>query len=196
VEEGCRAFLETVDGIYGVYLDATTGFNFLYQRMVEAQGDLARRDGISPEEAESRPMAYDDVEADNRKGLDAPMLHKTTLGELKLRNEEGNNNWIFLANVCLVSIYQYWQDHFREEIATALDHAKKEDLQVPIMGDIRHYRTSIIHHGGIALPEMQRCHVLPWFRPGERIELTGDQMRMTVSRIRREISEIAEQSNR
>jgi len=55
VEEGCPAFLETVDGIYGVYLDATTGFDFLYQRMVEAQGDLARRDGISPEEAESRP---------------------------------------------------------------------------------------------------------------------------------------------
>ena len=48
------------------------------------------------------------------------MLHETTIGEYKRRNEDGGQNWVFLANVCLVGIYQYWEDHFRKEIASAL----------------------------------------------------------------------------
>jgi hypothetical protein len=190
--EICDSFLNTVDNIYGVYLDATHGFGLVRQRVVDAQTNIASQHSVSMAHLDSITMTYGKGEDPDSPG--AVELHTITQGEVKARNERGGTNWIFLANVCLVSIYQYWEDHFREALATALGKSKYE-LLVPLMGDLRLYRMSIIHHRGIALREVERCEVLQWFRPGERIELTPDHMETIVLEINRAVRQIAEQAD-
>lgn len=37
------------------------------------------------------------------------------------------------------------------------------------MGDIRLLRNSIIHHGGIALKNVENCELLKWYKEGDEI---------------------------
>ena len=56
---------------------------------------------------------------------------------------------MFIANMCLVSLYQYWEDEFRGKIEQVLglgENVAKAD----IMGDINWLRQSIIHNKAIA----------------------------------------------
>lgn len=46
---------------------------------------------------------------------------------------------------------------------------EKNDLQVPLFGELRRYRQAIIHNRGIATAEVEECVVLKGPRPGERL---------------------------
>ena len=65
--------------------------------------------------------------------------------------------------------------HFRNKIAIGLG-LKPNDLQDHIMGDLRNFRNSIIHHAGVALPNIVKCEKLIWFSPGEENFLDNDKM--------------------
>ena len=78
--------------------------------------------------------------------------------------------------MCLVDLYTYWEDHYRAQVAAALS-MEKEAIRVPVFGDVRHIRQSIVHHRGIALPEVEKCQVLKWFQEGDRIAVSTSQFR-------------------
>ena len=65
--------------------------------------------------------------------------------------------------------------HFRNKIAIELG-LKPNDLQDPIMSDLRIFRNSIIHHAGVTLSNIVKCEKLIWFSPGEEIFLDNDKM--------------------
>jgi hypothetical protein len=83
---------------------------------------------------------------------------------------------VFLANMCIVNLFQLWEDHYRGRLASALD-VQKNDLKVAVFGDLRVLRNAIIHSLGIATPQVAKCEVLRWFKPGDPIEPTKEQMR-------------------
>jgi hypothetical protein len=185
------AFLNTVRVVYGVYLDATRGFHLVHKQQLDMRDWLIRTQEYDDESADAIIFTYGHGDLEDP---DAIPLHSVSHGELTARNERGGENWIFLANVCLVSIYQYWEDRYRGEIAAALD-KPKGDLRVPIMGDLRHYRRSIIHRAGVAVPEVARCEVIRWFGPDERIELTEEHMRTIVVKIAEGLVELLQQAD-
>jgi hypothetical protein len=51
------------------------------------------------------------------------------------------------------------------------------------MGDIRLLRRSIVHHGGIALRDVERCELLQWFKEGDLIYLDFDMFKTMVGHI-------------
>ena len=65
--------------------------------------------------------------------------------------------------------------YFRNKIAIGLG-LKPNDLQDHIMGDLRNFRNSIIHHAGVALPNIVKCEKLILFSPGEEIFFDNDKM--------------------
>jgi hypothetical protein len=186
------AFLETVRAVFGVYFDGTRGFNLVHKQQLDTRDALTHMQGRDAEYWDSRPFVYGS-HADPEHP-DAMPLHSVTYGELTARNNVGGENWTFLANVCLVSIYQYWEDRYRQDIAAALA-MQKNDLRVPVMGDLRHYRNSIIHHGGVAIPAVARCELLHWFGPGQRIELSQEHMREIMFMIVESLVELLEQAD-
>jgi hypothetical protein len=122
----------------------------------------------------------------------APWLHSTTQGELKRRNLAGGLNDVFIANMCLVAIFSYWEDHYRAHIARAMGRAKN-DLKAPVFGDIRLIRNSIIHHRAIALAEIEHCEVLRWFMEGASIAISTDQFRQLASEVNKFLDNLIEE---
>ena len=76
----------------------------------------------------------------------------------------------FVGNMIVVLLYQYWESYFRPRIAAILNE-EPSDVKVPVIGDLRHIRNSIIHHGSIANADIERCEILKWFAPGDEISI-------------------------
>jgi len=160
-----------VDAIYGVYLDSTTGFtklrewiqsqqNNTLQWLKEAHPELATKDYVN-----GTKFIYGKGDPNNP---DSIQLHVCTQKQYKERNHENGLNFLFIGNMTLVSIYQYWEDYYRNEIAVFLG-CENSDLVDPVMGDIRLLRHSIIHHGGIAMKNVEKCEILRWYKEGQEI---------------------------
>jgi hypothetical protein len=183
-------FEQVVDYIYGVYLDAITGFERLRQWFEQHQGvalellKSSHPELASTEYLDSVEMAYGNGPPADPKSI---VLHRCTQRQYKERNMEGGLNYKFLGNMALVALYQYWEDFHRANIAVMLG-KDKNDLRAPIMGDLRLLRISIIHHAGIALKEVERCELLKWFREGDAISLDKDQFEEIIFHVKFMIS--------
>lgn len=179
-------FRNVINDIYHVFLDSRIGFMKLREEFESSQqGTLEWFKGDYPELGnmeylDSLLHTYGSGDPNDPASY---AVNESTQGEYKQRNAEGGANPIFMGNMCLVAIYQYWEDVYRKEIAAFLGQ-EKEDLKMPIMGDLRLLRRSIIHHHGVALPDIQKCEVLKWFKPEEMIVLDYPKMEFIVFSLR------------
>ncbi len=175
-------FEEIVNMIVGVYTDATIGFDIYQSRLRE----------IEPNSSPSTRLSYGDTNPDSP---GAKVEHSAPFAEVISRNTKAGNNFRFIGNMCLISIYQYWEDYYRNKIAELLGKEKNE-LKEPIMGDIRLLRISIIHHKAIALPTIEKCTLLKWYKEGDEIFITKKQFQEIIEHIRAYIKQLkAEQIN-
>ena len=159
--------------IHGVYYDAIHGYRLVHARTEAHKSKM--REKLEKLKPESPSVDLDKVLYYFTSGTpdadDAEVLHRTKLGEVKERNKEDGANWQFTANMCVVALYQYWEERFRPEIANR--HGVEPDqIRSDLMGDLRHLRHSIIHNGEIATDDVKRCKILKWFKPGDRIHIT------------------------
>lgn len=166
-------FEKVIDAIYGVYLDSTAGFTRLRKDFEKTQLDIL--ESLKNSNPELATMEYLDQKAmvygkGDPNPPDAIELHRTTQREYKQRNSENGSNFLFIGSMALVSIYQFWEDHYRAKIAKLFNIPKNKSIE-PIMGDIRVLRRSIIHHAGIALADVESCEILTWFHEGDAIFL-------------------------
>ena len=80
-----REFVGRLNGLYGLYLDATTGFKCIVAKINEAQEGSAHLVS-DPAELDLLPMAYGHGGPEDP---DSRLLHQTTQGEYKARNAPG-----------------------------------------------------------------------------------------------------------
>ena len=109
-----------------------------------------------------------------------------TQTEFKQRNSLDGNNYRFIGNMALITIYEYWENSCRNLIAEYLS-VKPCQVQSDIFGDLRWLRISILHHKGIALPEVERCKIFKWYKRNDAIFIDGDHMEEIVSSIKKSI---------
>ena len=174
-------FQRVANHIHGVYYDATRGFGLLLQNTIAVQKRVLRkRPELTPEQLDAAQYAVGTGHPDDPVTW---LLHGTNQGALKARNAKNGTNWQFIANMCVVALYQYWEDYYRKEIAKAC-RLSPSRIRSDIMGDLRHLRHSIIHNKGIAVSEMHRCKQLKWFRPGEAIFITPRMYEDLVKQLR------------
>ena len=164
-------YLGVVWGIVGTFHDAAGGFARARLDLVEQQKRLI------VEFAETSPecASIDYLDARRFAYADAPptdpnmrLFHESTQAEFKERTGPGGRNHIFIGNMSLIAIYQYWDDHYRGKLAIALN-KRTDDVKADIFGDLRQLRISIVHHGGIALPRVAEARILRWFATGDLI---------------------------
>jgi hypothetical protein len=167
-EELVTRYCWAVDQVHGIFLDATMAMGQLAQRYMQYDinrlEQLRERGDLTPKLFNPELVYHGEV-----KGNPAE-LHSTHLHDLINRNVLGGNNWIFLGQMCVVAIYQFWEDHYRQHLARALN-TGPETLRADVFGELRHLRRSIIHKGGYALPEVAKLQILRRFAPGELITL-------------------------
>ena len=177
-------------GLHAFYLDAVAGFSFV-RAHVEAEQKRARSyvrgsDLDSEEFQDTRMFTYSDIFSDN---FVASAIHTATQGEVKFRNKPDGRNFITLGQLCLVSFYDFWNEYLRKEYVIAkgfidrreknnsiLEKCMRDHASHDLWGDIYYLRTSIVHKLGIANSDVEKCKLIKWFKPGDKILLTPNRM--------------------
>jgi hypothetical protein len=178
-------YLAIVDSIHGAYLDAITGFFALVEEYdAEKTRMMASHPDIPSEAFDTASFMY---------GTGRPhrptstLVHACTQGEYRQRNEEGGQNHIVMGQLCVVQMFGFWEDCYREKIAKCCG-KNKDGLLVDVMGDLRLFRNSIVHNGGNAKKDVERCKLLRWFHQGDAMIFTPQHFEEVVSRVRRDLS--------
>jgi hypothetical protein len=191
-----KEYIKILDSIYGVFLDGCQGFSSAKSLFEKSQlltleknkrlhEDNQHKKGVhynlSIKEFDASCMIY----SKGKKGeSDYRVLHYCpTQGEYKRRNSPDGENYRFIGNMALISIYEYWESSCRNKVA-AFYGVKQKQIKSEIFGDLRLIRNSIIHHAGIALPEIEKCKRFNWYKNGDTIFIDGDQMEDIVSAIK------------
>ncbi len=92
---------------------------------------------------------------------------KWRLGDLPELLGEGGSVATRISQQWVIAVYTEWEEHYRKRITDAMDLPKP--LELPPLGDLRHFRNDIAHHRGIATTgNSGKCEVFTdWFQPGE-----------------------------
>lgn len=181
-------FVRVVDQLYGLYLDAVSGFHKLADEITNAQTDAAQQLGLSIEELDARQMYVGRGDPNDPTSI---VQHTTTQGEFKARNRRSGSNEIRLAQLLIVLIFQYWETGHRAEVAAALGLAEKSELLLPLLGDLRLLRHNVIHHRGVVTCDTpRRLEVLRGFVEGETIALSELEAEQLVRRVKAEIDNL------
>ena len=141
----------------------------------------------SQEFQDTRMFTYPDIFSED---FGTSGIHRATQGEVRARNTRDGSNFTTLGQLCLVSFYDFWNDYLRREYVIAkgyLDPNERNDEVVKqllrehashdLWGDLRYLRTSIVHYQGIATPDVAKCKLIKWFKPGDLISITPEHMR-------------------
>lgn len=176
-----QEFLQIVDDIYGLYLDATSAFREWFKKLTDAQKEiisrkLASEENSTIEELDQIPFAYGD------KGN---WKHERKSIEVKARNKKGGKNHKIMANLCIVLICQYWE-YYRAKTEKAYN-LKRNQIESDLMADFRYLRNSILKHKSMGNREMKKCKILKWFKKGEAINIDEIQFEEIIKLIQNEI---------
>ena len=122
-------FEEFVTSVCGVFWMSIGGYILLVNEMNTVQKkQILQLKKKSPSDAniefvDSLPCMYCEGNP-NLPG--AAVLYYFSQKEYKESNRENGCNYKFIGSMCLIIIYQYWEDYFRGEIARQLTVQKDE----------------------------------------------------------------------
>jgi hypothetical protein len=178
-------FQVQIDRVVAVFHDARAGFRLVLERFENIQRDAVSRssgdpDAGSVEILDTKRIYYGKGEP---WAPDSKVQLVTTQAAYKARNRVAGDNYMLVGNLCLVAIYQLWEDQYRALLAKSLGKAKN-DLVSPALGDVRKFRQAIIHNHAVATEEVERAEIFRWFRRGETINLDEDRFDEVAGRVR------------
>jgi hypothetical protein len=183
-----EAFVATLDGLYGLYLDATSGFHLNADRMLNAQKASRGSSKLSIEQQDEGEIFI---------GRGAPtdptnvVLHKVTQAQYKARNSRGGNNEVRLGQLLVVLMYEFWETEHRANLSKALGMSGPKDLQVMLMGDLRLLRHDVIHRRGIVSREtVKGLKILTGFTIDSHLVLNEDQVESLVRSVKAEVDDL------
>jgi hypothetical protein len=190
-----QEFRQFIDDVYGTYLDSLEGFRHVSIQANALQARAEKEIG----ELKARNSEYDNLEFGGvshaygrliKSGGEAwrGHLHQVEVSDLISRNMPDGRNHMIMGRMFVVTVYQYWDDHIRKKIERALG-LTENGIIVPILGDVRLFRISIIHNHSQAKPEVEKCEVLKWFSKGDTISFEKKQVEEIVDRLMQFIDE-------
>lgn len=154
----------------GVYFDSTCGFEHNIEWMNKTQRDTF--DSIKMKNPDFKIEDFDNANFIYGDGIPEvtplELYNNSSQKEYKIRNSKEGKNCKYIGNMCLITIYQYWEDYYREMLATIFS-VNKTDIKSDLFGDIGIIHNSIIHNNSIASSEINKCKLLKWFQPADEI---------------------------
>lgn len=167
--------------LIGIYLDSLMGFQLTVQSVEKTRDNLIVEKGMNIEQINLFPFRHT--------SLFSERIHEETVGQFITRMSTNGKNSVFAANMYLISVFNYWEDHYRKACAQALK-VDKNDLKSDIMGDLRLLRNSIVHHKAIALKDIEKCKLLTFFKENDQIKLTRDNIIFITDHIKNYIAKL------
>jgi hypothetical protein len=178
--ETTQEFADRLNALYGLYLDATTGFEHNADRIKEAQEETAHL--VSDRaELDQAPIFYGRGDPNDPNNV---VQHQTTQGEYKARNSPGGSNFRLLSYTLIVFAFHLWEQEYRPRIAKLLG-IETNALTLPIFGDLRHLRNEILKHRGVLTERVSnRLEVISGLEVGQDISFADAAIEQLVHDIK------------
>lgn len=180
-----------LEKISTLYFDSIVGYSFLHEQVQLRQSQISSLLGenvCATEEFQNTcTVSYKNISGHPF----FPISLRPTMkqGDVKQRTSEDGQNSLRLGELCLVSLYAYWEEYLRIEIGKAMgllpedakncDNTQKilsKHVMYDLWGDLRLFRHSILHANGVASSDFTKCKIIKWFNPGDKIELTFERV--------------------
>lgn len=186
-------YFRLVNTIFGAYLAITTSLNEVVQILERKQEESAEKGKITIEQLDKEFLLFGKIDPHKPSAYPEPgdALHMCSQGGFKKKNGPDGDNQVMAANMCLVMIYTYWEDHYREKISQVIGLKDKNEVKIEIMGDVRILRNSIVHHGGYVISD-KKFKILTWFQPGDKININLDQFDEIKRQIEKGLSKLSQ----
>ncbi|MDD2835605.1 MAG: hypothetical protein PHY05_05590 [Methanothrix sp.] len=188
-----REYFQLVSDIYGMYLAITTSLEFLVVRIREQQVQNTTDNNTTIEELDKLFLSVELSNCNDPNRLCSRPIptYMCSQGGFKEKNALGGFNQRMVGNMCLVLIYQYWDDHYRKKIA---EYAKREkdDIKLDIMGDLRILRHSIVHNKGVLSDRKGFCKILKWYSAGDEISMDLGQFEELIHHVELGLSKLSQ----
>jgi hypothetical protein len=117
---------------------------------------------------------------------------KRLKGEFKKRNSPEGRNYIRLAQVLVVFVYELWETEYRNRIAAAAQLPDASSLKVPIFGDLRILRHAILHQRGMIDAVATRKLEILKATPGQDVSINKQRVQNLVRGIKAALDELIE----
>jgi hypothetical protein len=182
-----KEFVQRIDEIYGLYLDATKGFQENVKSLEKGQEEALKK-GIKVEWRDDSKFFFGRGNPNDPKSV---LLHTTTFGEYRQRNLEGGSNHRLLAQYFVVLVYHLWDNEYRPRIAEVLGCSDSNSLKLPICGDLRLLRHDILKHRGVITKEKQtKLEVLKQIPAEQLLNLSSDNVEQIMSAIKKAVDDL------
>ena len=182
-------FRNVVEGIYGTYLDTVDGFGKVYDDVAKQEAEaIASIEELKQRRPDLAHLSFGGMEIAHGRTIPAGSpsftghLHQVSSEVILERNRPNGENHRLVAAMIIVTLYQYWDEHYRDRIATKLGTAR-EHIVSDLFGDLRYFRNAIIHRRGKATRECEKTKLLKWFKYNDPIEFTKAQVEEIIDRI-------------
>jgi hypothetical protein len=172
------ALVAHAEAAYGLFHDSAQGWKQL-ATVIETEIEKLVATGKTREEVLDFGLVH---------GTDHPQkggvpLHRSTIRERLAACAPGGSNEIALSNLTTISIYAFWEDRTRGEIAGALG-IDKNAVQSDLFGDIAKMRNIILHAGGVMDQRARAMKVLKWFSLGDIVLIDRHKLHEIIELIR------------
>ena len=132
-----RYYCRVLDRLFGMYIDACTGFRLYAQQMSSMAASMNTR-------SRALPILFLGPEVDDPNHIGATYYHSETADNVIERNKTNGDNQTILAHSLIVFAYSVWDSDIRSAYSASIGKEQKE-VTSDAMGDLRAYRNAIIH---------------------------------------------------
>lgn len=154
----------------GIIYDCVFGLNILI-RHADKHLKIRKVDIINKDYEKMHEYAH--VFSFQKDINDRSTIYYVTSGPDIYRRIVSKQDETFLAKMFIVHFFEIWESSIRNRIAIVLNKTK-EEIRIPILGDLCKIRNSIIHNKGIANRDMNRCESIKNFKYGDPIIMTSE----------------------
>ncbi len=166
------SYIKEIDAVYGTYLDSTIGFKMLSEKFKALKPDFTKSLHIGNGDPNLK---------------ESYALHSVRFDTFFARNDLNGDNHRLMSNMALTTIYQLWEDHYREPIANHFG-LKKNELKNDLFGDLRIIRQGIIHNNGCAISDFKKLKIFDFLKESKgQINISAKQLEIIINELKMEL---------
>ena len=172
-----KEFETKVEEINGLYIDSNVAI-MMYNKYINAAMKKSSNESTVS-------MGPNDPNDPNK-----IIQHETTVGVLKERTKKRGQDIRVITNLCLIAIYQLWEDEYRSRISLLLGNKDKSSLKSDLFGDLGIIRSAIIHNNSKKISKFSKLKILLYMKDRKKIYFTENEFDKLIELIKKEISKI------
>lgn len=178
-------FVVQMHAILNFYGDSVQGYGHVFrtltwsqQQRIELFRSMGKHELATIEYLDQLPTAYVEEDASRFRACGTARNHElvgfsSLEKEVKQRNADGGDNSVWIANACVVLIYQLWEEKYRP----LLEDLTSSAIQHDVFGELRQLRVSVLKNDGVVTNDAaKKINIIGKYKRGDKLKFSLPQL--------------------